>query len=44
MIADMISNKKLHAIVTGLFNKDKKLNITAVFNVRLYYQYQRMQY
>ena len=28
--------KKLHAIVTELFTKDKKLNITAVFNVRLY--------
>ena len=28
MIADMLSNKELNAIVTELFTKDKKLNIS----------------
>ena len=28
MIADMLSNKELNAIVTELFIKDKKLNIS----------------
>ena len=31
MIADMISNKKLNSIVTGLFIRGRKLNISIVF-------------
>ena len=31
MIADMINNKKLNSIVTELFIRGKKLNISLVF-------------
>ena len=31
MIADMLSNKKLSSIVTGLFIRSRKLNITLLF-------------
>ena len=31
MIADMLSNKKLNRIVTGLFIRGRKLSITLVF-------------
>ena len=31
MIADMINNKKLNLIVTELFTRCRKLNISAVF-------------
>ena len=31
MIADMINNKKLNSIVTELFMKGRKLNISLVF-------------
>ena len=31
MIADMLSNKKLNPIVTGLFIRGSKLNISLVF-------------
>ena len=31
MIADMINNKKLNSIVTGLFIRGRKLNISIVF-------------
>ena len=31
MISDMVSNKKLHMIVTELFTKGTKLNISFVF-------------
>ena len=31
MIADMINNKKLNSIVTELFIRDRKLNISLVF-------------
>ena len=31
MIADMIHNKKLNSIVTELFIRDRKLNISLVF-------------
>ena len=36
MIADMIQNKKLNAIVTELFIRERKLNIS-VFNTQSYY-------
>ena len=32
MIADMVSNKKINPIVTELFIRDRKLNISLVFN------------
>ena len=31
MIADMINNKKLNSVVTELFIRDRKLNISLVF-------------
>ena len=31
MIADMLSNKKLHPIVTKLFIRGRKLNISLAF-------------
>ena len=31
MIADMLSNKKLNTIVTGLFIRSRKLDISVVF-------------
>ena len=38
MIADMISNKKLCTIVTGLFTRDIKLNISVVFIMQSYFK------
>ena len=37
MIADMFSNKKRNPIVTALFIKDRKLNISLVFITRCYF-------
>ena len=36
MIADMIHNKKLNSIVTELFIRGRKLNISLVFITHLY--------
>ena len=36
MTADMISNKKLSEIVTELFIKDRKLNVSLVFIIQSY--------
>ena len=36
MIADMLSNKNLNSIVTDLFIRGKKLNISAVFITQSY--------
>ena len=36
MIADMISNKKLNSIVTELFIRGRKLNISLVFITQSY--------
>ena len=38
MIADMISNKKLNSIVTELFIRGRKLNISLVFITQLYFK------
>ena len=38
MIADMINNKKLNPIVTELFIRGKKLNISLVFIVQSYFK------
>ena len=38
MIADMINNKKINAIVTKLFIRDRKLNISLVFITQLYFK------
>ena len=38
MIADMINNKKLNSIVTELFIRGRKLNISLVFITRSYFK------
>ena len=38
MIADMINNKKLNSIVTELFVRGRKLNISLVFITRSYFK------
>ena len=38
MIADMIHNKKLNAIVTELFIRGRKLNISLVFITESYFK------
>ena len=38
MIADMIGNKKLNSIVTELFIRGRKLNISLVFITKLYFK------
>ena len=38
MIADMINNKKVNSIVTELFIRGKKLNISLVFITQSYFQ------
>ena len=38
MIADMIHNKKLNSIVTELFIRDRKLNISLVFIIQSYFK------
>ena len=42
MIADMISNKKLNSIVTRLFIRGRKLNISLIFIRQSYLRFQRM--
>ena len=37
MIADVLSNKKLHAIVTELFIRGRELNISFVFMTQSYF-------
>ena len=37
MIADIISNKKLNQVVTEIFIRKKKLNISTTFITRLYF-------
>ena len=38
MIDDIINNKKLNSIVTGLFIRDRKLNISLVFITQSYFK------
>ena len=38
MIADMINNKKLNSVVTELFIRGRKLNISVVFITQLYFK------
>ena len=38
MIADMINNKKLNLVVTELFIRDRKLNISLVFITQSYFK------
>ena len=38
MIADMINNKKLNSIVTELFIRGRKLNISLIFITQLYFK------
>ena len=37
MMADMLSNKKHNSIVTELFNRGRKLNISLVFIIQCYF-------
>ena len=39
MIADMINNKKLNSVVTELFIKSRKLNISLVFITQSYFKF-----
>ena len=41
MIADMINNKKLNSIVTELFIRGRKLNISLVFVTKSYFKVPR---
>ena len=38
MIADMINNKKLNSVVTELFIRGRKLNISIVFITKSYFK------
>ena len=38
MIADMINNEKLYSIVTELFIRDRKLNISLIFITQSYFK------
>ena len=38
MIADIINSKKLDSVVTELFNKDRKLNISLIFNTQSWFK------
>ena len=38
MIADMIKNKKLNLVVTELFIRGRKLNISVVFTTQSYFK------
>ena len=42
MIADMLSNKKLNPIVTELFIRGRKLNISVVFITQFILMFQKM--
>ena len=37
MLDDMLSNKKVNSIVTELFNRGRKLNISLVFIIQSYF-------
>ena len=41
-ITDMIINKNLNEIVTELFTRGRKLNISTAFITQLYCQYKKM--
>ena len=41
MIADMIHNKKLNSVVTELFIRGRKLNISLVFITQSYFKVQK---
>ena len=41
MIADMINNKKLNSIVTKLFIRGRKLNISLVFIMQSYFKFRK---
>ena len=41
MIADMINNKKLSSVVTDLFIRGRKLNISLIFITQSYFKFPR---
>ena len=42
MITDMINNEKLNSIVTELFIRGRKINISLVFITQSYFKFQKM--
>ena len=42
LIAEMLSNKKLNPVITELFIKGRKLNISLVFITQSYFSVQRI--
>ena len=42
MNADILSNKRLDSIVTGLFIRDRKLNISVAFITQPYFSVQKI--
>ena len=42
MIADMFSNKRLNPIVSNLFIRGKKLNISLILITRSYFAFQKI--
>ena len=44
MIADMINNKKLNSVVTELFIRGRKFNISIVFITQSYFKVRKMSH
>ena len=44
MIADMINNKKLNSVVTELFIRGRKFNISIVFMTQSYFKVRKMSH
>ena len=42
VIADMINNKKLNLVVTELFIRGRKFNISMVFTMQSYFNFQKI--
>ena len=42
VIADMINNKKLNLVVTELFTRGRKFNISMVFIMQSYFNFQKI--
>ena len=38
MIADVINNKKLNSVITELYIRSRKLNITLAYNTQSYFK------
>ena len=42
VIADMINNKKLNLVITELFTRGRKFNISMVFIMQSYFNFQKI--